>query len=114
MYADYHKFNGKTKYDPFPLSFIKEIIKMLASHEMLTLLDGFYIYNQVRVALGGQPKTCFLTKWGIYATKVMSLNAPSTFQRGIMTIFAKYLNDFIKVFLDNLSVYGQRQSHQST
>jgi hypothetical protein len=75
---------------------------------------GFSGYNQVRVAPENQPKTCFITEWGAYATRVMSfglMSAPSTFQRGVMTIFAEFLNDFMKEFLDDFSIYGTKADH---
>jgi hypothetical protein len=82
---------------------------------MLSLLDGFSGYNQVRVAPEDQPKTCFITEWGAYATRVMSfglMSAPSTFQRGVITIFTEFLNDFMKVFLDDFSImYGKKTDH---
>ena len=37
--------------------------------------------------------------------------APTTFQRGMMKIFAYYLDKFIKVFLDNFTVYGTKKNH---
>ena len=91
--VDYHNLNGITKYDPFPLPFMEKILETIAGHEMLSLLDWFSGYNQVRVAPKGQPKTCFITEWGAYATRVMSfglMSAPSTFQRGVMTIFVEF------------------------
>jgi hypothetical protein len=36
------------------------------------------------------------------------MSAPSTFQRGVMTIFVEFLNDFMKLFLDNFSIYGRK------
>src|ERR1700738_1920331 len=39
------------------------------------------------------------------------MSAPSTFQRGVMTIFAEFLNDFMKVFLDDFSIYGTKADH---
>ena len=40
----------------FPSMFTKEILEMLVGHKMLSLLDGFSGYNQVRVAPVDQPK----------------------------------------------------------
>jgi hypothetical protein len=112
--VDYRKLNETTKSDPFPLSFTEEILETVAGHEILSLLDGFSGYNQVRVAPEDQPKICFITEWGCYATKVMSFGlmiAPSTFQRGVLTIFAEFLNNFMKVFLDDFSIYGKNADH---
>lgn len=66
---------------------------MIARHGMFLLSNGFSGYNQVRVALVDQPEMCLITKWGVYATRMMSfglMNAPSTFQRELMTTFAEF------------------------
>jgi hypothetical protein len=112
--VDYQKLNGMTKSDPFLLPFMKEILETVAIHKMLSLLDGFNGYNQMRVAPKDQPKTCFITELGAYAIRVMSfglMSAPSTFQRGVMTIFADFLNNFMKVFFDDFNIYGTKADH---
>ena len=35
--------------------------------------------------------------------------APTTFQRGMMKIFVDYLDKFMKVFLDDFTVYGTKE-----
>jgi hypothetical protein len=99
--VDYRKPNGMTKFDPFPLPFTEEILEMVGGHEMLSLLDGFSGYNQVKVA----PED---------ATRVMSfglMSAPFTFQKAVMTISAEFLNNFMKVFLDDFKIYGTKADH---
>ena len=39
------------------------------------------------------------------------MSPPSTFQRGVMIIFAEFLNNFMKVFLDDFSIYGTKTDH---
>ncbi len=36
-------------------------------------------------------------------------NAPTTFQKAVTKTFKKYLNDFMEVFLDDFSVYGNKK-----
>ena len=37
--------------------------------------------------------------------------APATFQKGMMKIFADYLDKFMKVLLDDFTVYGAKKNH---
>ena len=55
-------------------------------------------------------KIAFITKWGVYASKVMTFglkNSPPTFQKFIQKAFAPYLTSFMRVFLDDFSVFGK-------
>ncbi len=36
-------------------------------------------------------------------------NAPTNFQKAVTKTFKKYLNDFMEVFLDDFSVYGNKK-----
>ena len=40
-------------------------------------------------------------------------NAPATFQRDMIQIFGPYLTDFMRIFLDDLSVFGAKREHLS-
>ena len=60
---------------------------------------------------GGLP---FITEWGEYVWVVMPFglkNAPPTYQRIVNQIFKDYLNDFMKLFLDDFSVYSDVATH---
>lgn len=39
------------------------------------------------------------------------MSAPTTFQRTIMSIFAEHLDKFMKVFLNDFSIYGSKDEH---
>ncbi|GJY76055.1 reverse transcriptase domain-containing protein [Tanacetum coccineum] len=59
--------------------------------------------------LKDQEKTTFTCPYGIFAYRRMSFglcNAPATFQRCMTTIFHDMVEDFVKVFMDNFSVFG--------
>ena len=42
------------------------------------------------------------------------MSAQSTSHRGVMTIFVEFLNNFMKVFLDNFNIYGTRRIISNT
>ncbi len=76
---------------------------------MYSFMDGYNGYNQMNVAEEDKEKTSFISKWGAYANTIMPFglcNAPITFQKIVIHIFKEYLNDFMKVFKNDFSVYG--------
>nr|XP_025678598.1 uncharacterized protein LOC112778504 [Arachis hypogaea] len=63
----------------------------------------------IHIALEDQEKTTFTCPFGTYAYKRMPFglcNAPVTFQRCMMSIFADLQEHWMEVFMDDFSVYG--------
>jgi hypothetical protein len=59
-------------------------------------------------------KNVFILNWGAYGHNVMSFglcNALATFQKVVMKTFSLYFNDFMQVFLDDFSVFGNKSDH---
>lgn len=86
----------------------------VAGHEMYSFFDGFSGYNQVLMAPKDRMKMAFVTEWGAYASNVMTFglkNALATFQRMVQEIFWEYLTAFMRVFLDDFSVFGKKKEH---
>ncbi|XP_070048961.1 uncharacterized protein [Nicotiana tomentosiformis] len=106
---DYRKLNKATRKDHFPLPFIDQMLDRLAGQEYYCFLDGYSGYNQIAIAPEDQEKTTFTCPYGTYAFKRMPFglcNAPATFQRCMMAIFTDMVERFVKVFMDNFSVFG--------
>ena len=101
--------NKATLKDYFPLPFIDQVLYALARKIYVSFLDGFSGYNQMRIALEDQDKTTFTCPQGTYAYNVLPsglCNAPATFQRAVMAIFADLIHDCVEVYMDDFSVYG--------
>ena len=63
-----------------------------AGHKLLTFMDAFLGYNQIRVAEEDQEKTSFIMSQGLYCYKVMPFglkNAGATYQRLVNKMFSK-------------------------
>ena len=61
-----------------------------------------------------QQKTAFIIEWGVFVATMMRFglkNAPATFQRMVQEIFYDYLTNFMKVFVDDFSVAGEKAKH---
>jgi len=72
-------------------------------------LDGFSGYFQIHIAPEDQEKTIFTCPFGTCAYRKMLFdlcNAPSTFQRCMLSIFSDFLEKCIEVFMEYFTVYG--------
>ena len=106
---DYRKLNSVTRKDHFPFPFIHQILEKLAGQSFYCFLYGYSGYNQIPIYFEDQEKTTFTCPSHSFACRRMAFglcNAPSIFQRCIMTIFTDYINNFMEVFMDDFSVFG--------
>jgi len=81
----------------------------LAGKQYFSFLDGYSGYNQIQIAPEDQDKTTFTCPWGTYAYKVLPFglcNAPATFQRAVLGVFADLIHDCVEVYMDDFTVYG--------
>ncbi|CAM8905405.1 unnamed protein product [Rhodiola kirilowii] len=109
MCIDNRKLNAVTRKDHFPLPFIDQMLDRLAAKPYFCFLDGFSGYNQIPIAPEDQEKTTFTCPFGTFAFRRMSFglcNAPGTFQRVVTSIFSDMIGIFIKVFMDDFTIYG--------
>ncbi|KAJ8774906.1 hypothetical protein K2173_019910 [Erythroxylum novogranatense] len=106
---DYRKLDKATRKDHFPLPFIDQMLDRLAGHAFYCFLDGYSGYNQIAIAPEDQEKTTFTCPFGTFAFRRMPFglcNAPATFQRCMMAIFSDMVENFVEVFIDDFSVFG--------
>ncbi|KAL2892377.1 Retrovirus-related Pol polyprotein from transposon 17.6 [Bienertia sinuspersici] len=109
MCIDYRKLNTSTRKDHFPLPFIDQMLERLARHNYFCYLDGYSGFFQIPIHPDDQEKTTFTCPYGTYAYRRMPYglcNAPATFQRCMMSIFADMIEDTMEVFMDDFSVCG--------
>lgn len=70
--------------DLFPVLNIHRMIDAMIGHEIMSLLDAYSGYNQIRIDLDDQEKTSFITNFDTYCYNVIPFglkNAKATYQR---------------------------------
>ena len=111
---DYKKSNTTTRKDHYPIPFIDQMLDRLAGHRYFYFLDGYSRYNQISIALEDKEKTTFTYPYGTFAFRRMPFglcNAPTTFQRCMMSIFSDLMEEAMEIFMDDFSVYGSSFEH---
>ena len=106
---DYRKLNTATRKDHYPLHFIDQMLDSSVEFSHYCLLDGYSGYNQIAIAPEDQEKNTFTCPYGTFAFRRMSFglcNAPTTFQRCMMSMFSDLVEEAMEIFMDDFSVYG--------
>ncbi|GKB96662.1 DNA-directed DNA polymerase, partial [Tanacetum coccineum] len=81
----------------------------LCGNEYYCFLDGFSGFFQIPIAPEDQEKTLFTCPYGTFPYRRMPFglcNALSTFQRCMTAIFHDMVEDFMEVFIDGFSLFG--------
>ncbi|GLJ48087.1 hypothetical protein SUGI_1015300 [Cryptomeria japonica] len=69
--TDFRDVNKACPKGDFPLPSINIIVDLTVGHAMLSLMDYFSTYNQIKIAPKDQDKTTFTYPWGTYCWNVM-------------------------------------------
>jgi len=112
MCIDYRGLNLKTRKNTYPLPLIQTCIDQMGKSKFLSTLDLTSGYWQIRVAEKDIEKTAFNTRYGKYEFLVMPFgltNAPATFQTVINNVLRPYIDKFVVVYLDDITVYSNSQ-----
>jgi ribonuclease HI len=80
--VDFRALNRPSIKDHFSFPNMEMILQQVARSQMMSLLDGFSSYNQIKVKREDKYKTTFITHWGTFPYECMSFgfsNAGATF-----------------------------------
>jgi triacylglycerol esterase/lipase EstA (alpha/beta hydrolase family) len=113
--VDFTDLNKACKKDNFPLERVNKIVYDAANSEMLSLLDLFSRYHQIRVRRQDEEKTSFITLFGTFCFVRMPegmKNARRTFSRKIAIVLHPQLRRNILAYVDDIVVKSiQRRDH---
>ena len=112
MCMDFTDLNKACPKDSFPLPTIDQLVDSTAGHKVLTFIDTFSGYNQIRMAKEDQEKTSFITSQGLYCYKVMPFglkNVRATYQRLVNKMFSKQIGRNMEVYMDDMLVKSREE-----
>jgi len=80
----------------------------------LFIFGWIFGYHQIMIALKDRYKIAFITNYEAFVWVVMLFglkNAPPTYQQAVSTTFKDYLRMFMKLFLDDFSMFNNLDTH---
>ena len=75
-------------------------------------MDGFFEYNQIKMAPEDMEKITFVTPWGTLCYKVMMFglkNIGATYQRAMVALFHDMIHHEIEVYVDDMISRSQTE-----
>ena len=105
--VDFTDLNRACPKDSYPFLRIDTLVDSTAKHELLSFMDAFSGYNQIKMKEEDQEKTSFVTSQGIFCYKVMPFgfkNAGATYQRLMNKMFTHQLGRNVQVYVDDMLV----------
>ena len=91
MCVDFTDLNKACPKDSYPLLGVDVLVDSMAQHRLLSFMDAFSGYNQIRMHEDDQEKTSFGTSQGLFYYKVMPFglkNEGAMYQRLMNKMFA--------------------------
>ena len=82
MCVDFTDLNRACSKNSYPFPRIDTLVDSTTKHELLSFIDAFLGYNQIKMKEEDQEKTSFVTSQGLFCYKVMSFrlkNAGATY-----------------------------------
>ena len=107
MCVNFTDLNKACPKDSNPLPRIDQLMDSTASHKLLSFMDAFSGYNQIRMDEANQEKTSFVTSQGLFCYKVMPFglkNAGATYQRLVNHMFRPQIGRNVEVYVDDMLV----------
>nr|CAN84029.1 hypothetical protein VITISV_024041 [Vitis vinifera] len=88
---------------------LTSVLERVFGHPFYCFLDRYSGYFQIEIDVEDQEKTTFTCPFGTYAYRRMPFglcNAPTTFQRCMLSIFNEMVERIMEVFMDEITIYG--------
>ncbi|CAL8162293.1 unnamed protein product [Prunus armeniaca] len=114
--TDYRDLNRACPKDEFPLPNMDILIDSTSGQGLLSFMDGFSGYNQIKMSPKDAEKTAFRTPYGNFYYTVMPFglkNAGATYQRAMIAVFHNIMGKEVEDYVDDLVVKSKtRESHR--
>jgi len=115
MCVDFTDLNKACPKDSYPLASIDALVGNAAGCKLLSFLDAFLEYNQIKMHPMDEEKTAFMTERSCYCYRVMPFglkNAGATYQRLMDKVLAPMLGRNVQAYVDDMVVTSpERNRH---
>jgi hypothetical protein len=111
MCIDYTSLNKACTKDEYPMPRICQIVDSMTSCELLSFLDTYSGYHQIKLVIDNEEKTTFITPFGIFCYTKMSFglkNGGATYQRCIHTVLESQIGRNVKAYIDDIVVKSEK------
>ncbi|XP_057432548.1 uncharacterized protein LOC130725323 [Lotus japonicus] len=110
MCTDYTDLNKHCPKDSYPLPNIDKLVDRASSFGMLSLMDAYSGYHQIRMYQPDEEKTTFMTNQANYCYQTMPFglkNAGATYQRLMDKVFDKQVGRNMEIYVDDMVVKSE-------
>jgi len=117
MCVDFTDLNKACPKDSYPLPNIDALVDSASGCKLLSFLDAFSGYNQIKMHPMDEEKTSFMTERSCYCYKVMVFrlkNAGATYQRLMDKVLAPMLGRNVQAYVDDMVVTSLEKSRHVT
>jgi hypothetical protein len=107
MCIDYTNLNKAYPKDAYPLPRIDQIVDSTSGCDLLSFIDVYSGFHQIKMAKADSKHTAFVTVDGLYCYVVMPhglLNALPTFAHAMNITLGDLIRDIVEVYVDDIVV----------
>ena len=117
MCVDFTDLNKACPKDSYPLPSIDALVDSASGCKLLSFLDAFSGYNQIKMHPMDECKTAFMTERSCYCYKVMLFglkNAGATYQRLMDRVLSPMLGRNVQAYVDDMVVTSREKEQHVT
>ena len=117
MCVDFTDLNKACPKDSYPLPSIDALVDSASGCKLMSFLDAFSGYNQIRMHPMDECKTAFMTERSCYCYKVMSFglkNVGATYQRLMDRVLSPMLGRHVQAYVDDMVVTSREKEQHVT
>nr|KYP59051.1 Transposon Ty3-G Gag-Pol polyprotein [Cajanus cajan] len=107
MCTDFTYLNKACPKDSYPLPNIDYLVDGASGYELLSFMDAYSGYNQIRMHLADEDKTTFIVDQANYCYKIMPFGLKSagvTYQRLMDKVLVNQLGRNVEAYMDDMVV----------
>ena len=109
---DFTDLNNACPKDPYHLPHIDLLVDSTSGHKLLSFMDAYFGYNQIKMHKPNMEATSFVIGRGTYCYKVMPFklkNVGATYQQLVNRIFKENSGDMMEVYVDDMVVKSKEK-----